>query len=93
MEVTPRPCARKGCKGTARRNAPVYITHCSAKCASGWRKPNGIGRSTQPAKVEAQATESWWLNTNTFYDEARKRFPLQPHGLLHRGWGSVAGNR
>jgi hypothetical protein len=41
-------------------------------------------------KAPATPTTSWWLNTATFYAEARKRFPLttiEDNGFIG-GWKS-----
>lgn len=81
-------CARSGCNG---RPLTAKARYCSARCASGWRKPNGIGHSTRPTKTDMPPKTSWWLKPETFYTEARKRFPEAGTAVVSRGKVRTAG--
>jgi len=65
-----KPCHREGCQGIVRR---ADMRFCSRKCS---RQPaQKVYRVTNAERMPSPPASSWWLDTATFYDEARKRFP------------------
>jgi hypothetical protein len=74
-----RTCAREGCQGLVREGAVAATRFCSPACAAksgnGWRSPNSHTRGQVLSKPKPTNTESWWTNPETFYAEARRRYP------------------
>ncbi len=65
--------------------------YCSKRCGWTCAPQPRIGHNRSPkGSKPTDSGDSWWLNGETFYEEAAKRFPVEPIGLSTTGWGGDA---
>ncbi len=84
-----KPCARNGCTNLVKRSDTQY---CSRRCGfMGTRRKIVINEDR--ASAPKAPSESWWLNSATFYTEARKRFPETGGAQVNRSREFTAGNQ
>ena len=82
-------CQRPGCgkpMPTRRSSTGLLRVYCSRGCAQ--QRSRKITINHEQASRPKRESVSWWLETATFYEEARQRFPVEPVGLLQKGWTS-----
>lgn len=80
-----KPCARPGCPNRTKRATTIY---CSRRCGFLSKSRRKITINNLKAEQPKVETSSWWTSYDTFYSEARKRFPLDSKPIFSTaGWG------